>query len=136
MAGGPQRRIQEEGGSLCTEKSRNGVRLGGGGEFQGEKRGWFGLNSGVAALLIKVLSSQFKENAFRGKISSKRLLHPLFCQSKDVGWLQTPFLWTVVVFRKMSQCENPTSDVNLFPTWNCIFNVIYFEGERKKNLMM
>ncbi|KAM3610792.1 uncharacterized protein V6R79_009041 [Siganus canaliculatus] len=27
----------------------------------------------------------------------------------------------------MSQFENPTSEINLFPTWNCIFNVIYFE---------
>lgn len=69
---------------------------------------------------------QLKEMPSEGKFQQKAFA-PLVLPVKGIGLASTTFLWTVVIFRKMSQFENPTSEINLFPTWNCIFNFIYFE---------
>ncbi|CAG5919565.1 unnamed protein product [Menidia menidia] len=59
VEGGPQRRVQEEGGSLRKKKSRDGVRLGAGCRFQ------------------------VKGKAFRGKSPEKGFRSPCFASQRN-----------------------------------------------------
>lgn len=138
VEGGPKRWIQEEGGSLCTKKSRDGIWLGVGCKFQGKLTESFDLRYETLLLEVKVIPifflflPQLKEMPSEGKFQQKAFA-PLVLPVKGNWLASTTFLWTVVIFRKMSQFENPTSEINLFPTWNCIFNVIYF-GEKNNDV--
>lgn len=90
-------------------------------------------DSSAEVLVTRILFLFFPSlrNCLQREKLQRKAFAPLVLPVKGNWLASTTFLWTVVVFRKMSQFENPASDVNLFPTWNCIFNVVYFEEEEK-----